>query len=86
MKRQHLKSLSFSGAKVSLELNLSGMEGAHLLAKTKILVSFFFYFIFFIFFYILTLTSKCQKFKVKELYLELSVDRHEHNPHVQSNM
>ncbi len=43
MKRQHLASLSFSGAKVSLELNLSGMEGAHLLAKTKILVSIFFF-------------------------------------------
>jgi hypothetical protein len=78
MKRQHLASLSFLGAKVSLELNLLGMEGAHLLAKTKIWLVFFFY--------ILTLTSKCQKFKVKELYLELSVDQHEHDPHVQSNM
>ena len=86
MKRQHLASLSFSRAKISLELSLSGMEGAHLLAKTKILVSFFFYFIFFIFFYILTLTSKYQKFKDKELCLKLSVDRHEHDPYVQSNM
>jgi hypothetical protein len=68
VKRQHLASLYFSGAKVSLELNLSGMEGAHLLAKTKILVSIY------LFFNILTLTSKCQKFKVKELYLELFVD------------
>jgi hypothetical protein len=55
------------------------MEEAHLLAKTKILVSLFF-------FYILTLTSKYQKFKDKELCLKLSVDRHEHDPHVQSNM
>jgi hypothetical protein len=43
MKMQHLASLSFSGTKVSLELNLSRMEGAHLLAKTKIFVSIFFF-------------------------------------------
>ena len=60
-------------------MNLSGMEGAHLLAKTKIWLVFFF-------FNILTLISKCQKFKVKELYLELSMNQHEHDPYVQSNM
>jgi hypothetical protein len=78
MKRQHLASLSFSKAKVSLKLNLLEMEGAHPLAKLRYWLVFYFY--------ILTLTSKYQKCKVKELYLELSMDRNEHDSHVQSNM
>jgi hypothetical protein len=54
------------------------MEGAHLLAKTKIWLIFFFFFLHIDF-------NKLMP-KVKELYLELSMDRHEHDPHVQSNM